>query len=308
MRYLFVKLVSRPLRGLLALVAALVFATTAPQAQAQSFFETLFGSPKPPSPPPGGFAPARLLAPGPPSRFHYDPYAPLRAPRDDDDDSQRSNGGARVRTVCVRLCDGYYWPVSYATTRDRINRDANACKASCGEEARLFTMPVSNGQIEQATDLTGRVYAKLPNAFRYRKALVDGCACRPAPWSDAEQQRHDSYASADSRTPKADAAREDGWNVVRVYNPAGDELYGPPVPPDLAEIETAREAMAARLRPERASISEGETRQRPVHRAIARTPTFERRQTQPPRKPSGGPGLWGSPQQPGLIWPGDRPR
>ena len=37
-------------------------------------------------------------------------------------------------------------------------------------------------------------YAALPNAFKYRKTLVEGCRCRPQPWSEAELQRHRGYA------------------------------------------------------------------------------------------------------------------
>jgi hypothetical protein len=43
-------------------------------------------------------------------------------------------------------------------------------------------------------DLSGRSYASLPNAFRYRKALVEGCSCKPAPWSVEEAARHQGYA------------------------------------------------------------------------------------------------------------------
>ena len=43
-------------------------------------------------------------------------------------------------------------------------------------------------------DLTGMAYSTLPNAFKYRKTLVEGCRCRPQPWSEAELQRHRAYA------------------------------------------------------------------------------------------------------------------
>jgi hypothetical protein len=64
----------------------------------------------------------------------------------------------------------------------------------------LFYHPVGK-DIEQAVDLEGTAYARLPNAFRYRKALKQGCTCRPEPWSNAARDRHDRYASAD--TPSA---------------------------------------------------------------------------------------------------------
>ena len=102
-----------------------------------------------------------------------------------------------LRTVCVRLCDGYYWPISYSAPRSRFYHDANVCQSSCAGEARLFHYPTSGGSIEDAVDQTGRVYGRLANAYRYRKALVEGCACKPAPWSEAEVIRHERYALAE---------------------------------------------------------------------------------------------------------------
>jgi hypothetical protein len=37
-------------------------------------------------------------------------------------------------------------------------------------------------------DLTGMGYASLPTAFKYRKTLVNGCACQPQTWTQAEVQ------------------------------------------------------------------------------------------------------------------------
>jgi hypothetical protein len=35
------------------------------------------------------------------------------------------------RTVCVRLCDGFFWPVSFATTKLGLKRDDETCQAAC---------------------------------------------------------------------------------------------------------------------------------------------------------------------------------
>ena len=100
------------------------------------------------------------------------------------------------RTLCVRLCDGFYFPISGATSGSGLSRDADACSASCGTEARLFYHPNGGGDVDSMVDLTGLAYSALPNAFRYRKTLVPECRCRPQPWSDAELQRHRAYAAA----------------------------------------------------------------------------------------------------------------
>ena len=44
------------------------------------------------------------------------------------------------RTLCVRTCDGYYFPMSYATKRSRFKTDAAVCKSMYppGEAALYF--------------------------------------------------------------------------------------------------------------------------------------------------------------------------
>jgi hypothetical protein len=83
------------------------------------------------------------------------------------------------RTLCVRLCDGFYFPISFSTSLSALSRDAAQCSASCGEAGRLFYHPNPGGSVESMTDLTGRAYISLPTAFSYRKRLLAGCSCRP---------------------------------------------------------------------------------------------------------------------------------
>jgi hypothetical protein len=101
--------------------------------------------------------------------------------------------GGTVRTLCVRMCDGFYFPISGATTRSELARDADRCSALCSAEAQLFYYANAGGNIDTMVDLMGRAYSSLPNAFKYRHTLVKGCRCRPQPWSEAELERHRSY-------------------------------------------------------------------------------------------------------------------
>jgi len=100
------------------------------------------------------------------------------------------------RTLCVRMCDGFYFPISHATRSANFTRDAEQCTATCGEDARLFYYPNPGGELEAMVDLTGRAYGSYPTAFKYRKTLVKGCQCRPAPWTETERARHRAYAAA----------------------------------------------------------------------------------------------------------------
>ncbi len=86
---------------------------------------------------------------------------------------QRRVVGTVFRTLCVRISDGYYFPVSFATTRSNFDVDEAKCQASNpGEELRLFVHRNPSQEPEEMVDLTGLAYAKLPNAFLYRTKFV----------------------------------------------------------------------------------------------------------------------------------------
>ena len=86
--------------------------------------------------------------------------------------------GSTLRTICVRTCDGYYFPISFATTTDRIARDAQVCQSQCGGPAKLYYYPNPGGEVQQAIGLDGTPYTSLQNAFRYRKEVVSSCTCK----------------------------------------------------------------------------------------------------------------------------------
>jgi hypothetical protein len=181
-----------------------LLASLAQPAQAQSFLQSIFGY--------------GAQAPRSPYRLPYgNPYQPSWG----GDEGQHLDRGGTYRTLCVRLCDGFYFPVSSAATQSSFARDADACSASCGAEARLFHHPNVGGDVDTMVDLTGMAYSALPNAFKYRQTLVPSCRCRPQPWSETELQRHRAYAQGhapdspgpprvvgiDSPTPAADDPR-----------------------------------------------------------------------------------------------------
>jgi hypothetical protein len=49
--------------------------------------------------------------------------------------------GGTYRTLCVRLCDGFYFPISYSTLRERFVADAKQCEQRCPSRSRLFVHP-----------------------------------------------------------------------------------------------------------------------------------------------------------------------
>jgi hypothetical protein len=98
-------------------------------------------------------------------------------------------------TVCVRACDGFYFPISYSTVPSRFTDDAHACQRLCpAAEAELYSFHNPGEDMEQALSISGQPYTALPNAFRYRKEIVAGCSCRKPgqSWADALKNADDS--------------------------------------------------------------------------------------------------------------------
>jgi Protein of unknown function (DUF2865) len=181
-----------------ALLLVLCLALPVQPAVAQGFMDFLFDWDSPSSRRPSGY----VRPHAPPSVSRYDapwpfgsPFSPLPY------DALSASDSTAYRTLCVRMCDGFYFPISYATSSANFTRDAETCAAACGPDARLFYHPTHSGDIDAMLDLTGRAYASYPTAFKYRKALVQGCQCRPQPWTDAERARHRAYATM--QTPLA---------------------------------------------------------------------------------------------------------
>ena len=102
------------------------------------------------------------------------------------------------RTVCVRTCDGAYFPVSFATFRRAFQDDEKTCKALCpATEATLFTYRNPGEDINQAVSISGQPYSSLPNAFNFRTEFNPSCACKAAgqTWSDALKSVEDKAAA-----------------------------------------------------------------------------------------------------------------
>lgn len=136
--------------------------TLAPAARAEDFLSALFGA----------------LGARPPSPVIRMPYAsetPPDAPEGDpvtippnDVPRPRAYGGGVA--FCVRTCDGRYFPLPGS---DRESRAAS-CNSFCPASK---TEVVYGGTIDSAATSAGKPYSELPNAFRYRNEIVDGCTC-----------------------------------------------------------------------------------------------------------------------------------
>lgn len=91
-------------------------------------------------------------------------------------------GGSTVRTVCVRMTDGYFWPISYSTLQDYLPNDAAMCHAQCpNTPVDLYFYDNPGQDTEQMRNMAGAPYTALPNAFAYREAIDSTSSCNTAP-------------------------------------------------------------------------------------------------------------------------------
>ena len=128
-----------------------------PKAENRGFFSLLFGGNSAGDPEPGGAGEEQVIDPA---------------------TAQMLSGS--YRTLCVRTCDGYFFPISFNASQGRLKTDANVCKALCpAAETRLYYHSNPGQEAEQAVaaDGTRDLLTRLPNAFRYRTEVVPDCTC-----------------------------------------------------------------------------------------------------------------------------------
>ncbi len=89
-----------------------------------------------------------------------------------------SRGGSKL--VCVRSCDGGFFPLATSARRSGPEGIADMCRALCPNvETKPYTY-FSSADIDQAVSLDGTPYKALPNALKFRTKFDPACTCKPA--------------------------------------------------------------------------------------------------------------------------------
>lgn len=107
----------------------------------------------------------------------------------------RAQGGSEA--ICVRQCDGGFFPVSYSAHRGNLQDLNSLCQAECpNAEATLYTKSTWR-DVETAISLDGEPYMNLPNALKFQKQRVAACSCKPPnqSWAEALQGAEQLLAS-----------------------------------------------------------------------------------------------------------------
>ncbi|CAH2401460.1 DUF2865 domain-containing protein [Mesorhizobium ventifaucium] len=105
----------------------------------------------------------------------------IRTMLDNADDMGQPHG--EFRTMCVRTCDGYFFPMSNAASLGDFERDQKNCDSSCpGTEMQVFyTRGFGEDSGGMTSSVTGRPYSELPTAYLYKQpARPPACGCNAA--------------------------------------------------------------------------------------------------------------------------------
>lgn len=143
---------------------------SAGQPRGRGFFETLFGALNL-NPPPFGWQPG------------MPPPADQVLPQPGEDLTPR--GGSQA--LCVRSCDGGFFPLSVPATQSSPDELTNLCQALCpNAEVNVYTRsPYLD--IKTAVSLDDDTpYSEHPNALRFQKTFDPACTCKPKGQSWAE--------------------------------------------------------------------------------------------------------------------------
>ena len=108
---------------------------------------------------------------------------PFSALWSDEGDAPRGPGNqfgnlpfATYRTLCVRMCDGYYFPVSFSTLPNHFQRDSDMCQQQCAAPAELFYHQNPGGAVEQMVSVGVAPYAVLFEKFGFTADAVVAAA------------------------------------------------------------------------------------------------------------------------------------
>ena len=121
--------------------------------------------------------------------------------------------------VCVRLCDGYFFP------SNGLSSDDEACAAQCPDaQTALYREPAGSDRIEDAVSTIGALYSELPVAGRHRTDLDSACTCHAHSIDYSAMVMHDPTLRKGDvvMTPQGPVVYEGGQTgrlVVRISSP-----------------------------------------------------------------------------------------
>ncbi|HYC25274.1 MAG TPA: DUF2865 domain-containing protein [Roseiarcus sp.] len=188
------------------------------------------------------------------------------------------NAHAGSKAVCVRSCDGYFFPVSYSAG-GHMNDLQEMCHALCpNAEVALYSYSPS-GDIDQAVSIEGARYVDLPNAFKYRKTFDGSCSCRRRgqSWAQALQDaenllgehKNDIIVTQEKSDELArvrpDAAKGPAQKTTAAGKPDAKGASPPPPQQELSPTEQMLGQQPATMSRETSGIAAGDATSEPSY-------------------------------------------
>lgn len=140
-----------------------------------------------------------------------------------------ANGG-NLRTLCVRTCDGSFFPISANATPLNFRRDAQVCQQMCpGTETELYYHSIlTEESADMVSTSTGRPYRELPTAFSY---LSRPTGDKPACGCNISADRNKSLPNNQGgQTPAAG-----GYSSITEIKSKPEAGTTPPAPAEMPE-------------------------------------------------------------------------
>jgi len=160
------------------------------------------------------------------------------------------NPNGRYRTVCVRLCDGFYYPIHYSIYGSMVASDAEQCQQNCAAPAELYVYRNPGQEIQQAISLSGSAYMDLPVALKYRTEYVKGCSCKQSEYNPTEIEAANKKQAAAESGGKGTQAKAAAAPAPQAKQAPGEmpqldlDITGSAEPAQAAPAQPAAEAEA----------------------------------------------------------------
>jgi hypothetical protein len=143
-------------------------------------------------------------------------FETIRVPSDEPDyigsqfvDLGGTATNGNLRTMCVRTCDGAYFPISSHASPLNFQRDAQVCSMMCpGAETELYYHPLMSESSEMRSAVTGHAYADLPTAYKFRVEKPGSqpqCGCDFSLYY-REMMKRQSYVADPASIPKTESS------------------------------------------------------------------------------------------------------
>lgn len=148
--------------------------------------------------------------------------------------------------ICVRDCDGGFFPISYSARSSNLDDLAEMCRALCpNAQVKLYTASQWKG-LASALSVDGEAYSDHPNARKFEKVYDPACGCKPPGQTWAEALAEAERLIAERHAKDQMVTAEQAEQLSRPLPPGvarGRKAKGPAQAPEPAEaVAPAAEA------------------------------------------------------------------